>query len=296
MNETGVVLDIARFSLHDGPGIRTVVFLKGCPLRCVWCHNPEAQNPRPEALVSPEKCIGCGECRQGCPRHARRGEPGQPFLRRDLCDGCGKCAEFCFSGALAPAGRRRTVSDVLREAALDRAYYGENGGITVSGGEPLFQPDFTAMLLKGAKERGWTTTLETCGMADPEILTRMIPWTDHWRFDIKAVDEEKHRRFTGGSNELILANLRFLDSAGASVELCCPLIPGLNDSDSDLRAIRDLADSLEHRPRIHIEPFHPFGRDKLQKLDLPARENARVPEKSDIDRWNELLCTAQEDE
>lgn len=285
----GLVFDLVRFSLQDGPGIRTVVFLKGCPMRCLWCHNPESQSPLPEILFSPEKCAGCGACSRVCPRHAHECFRGEHVFRRDRCTGCGSCARVCFSGALERAGEFRTSAGILREAALDGDYYGQEGGLTVSGGEPLLQADFTQALLKGAKKRGWTGALETCGMAGPETVERMIPWTDFWLFDIKVVDEEKHRRFTGCSNRRILSNLRLLDEAGASVELRCPLIPGWNDSDADLLAIRDLKRSLRHPPTIRIEPFHPFGRGKSARLGLPARENARIPEKADIARWQSFL-------
>ena len=289
MSSTGKIFDIARFSLNDGPGIRTVIFLKGCPLHCVWCHNPESRNPAPELLFSPEKCIGCRECFNICSHHAHNIINREHHLQRDLCTGCGKCADVCFSGALELAGRSETAADILAEADRDRMYYGDKGGLTLSGGEPLFQPDFAETLLRGAKERGWTTALETCGMSNPEIIKRMLPLTDFWLFDIKAVNNEKHRRFTGYSNELILANLELLDKTGAYIELRCPLIPGWNDSDSDLMAIRNLADSLKRRPNIHIEPFHPFGRSKLTRLGLPAEEDARIPEKTDIEKWEKFL-------
>lgn len=289
MKDSGLVFDLARCSLHDGPGIRSVVFLKGCPLRCVWCHNPESRSFRPEILFSQEKCIGCGECVKVCPNHARGSEDGRSFFRRELCAGCGRCAEVCFSGAMELSGQVRTVDSILTEAAMDQDYYAPDGGLTISGGEPLSQPDFTEALLKGAKERGWTTALETCGMVDPVILERMMPWTDFWLFDIKAVNGRIHRLFTGQPNDLILSNLRFLDHTGANIELRCPLIPGYNDSDSDLRALRDLALSLKRKPKIHMEPFHPFGRSKLARLGRSAEENARIPEEEDISRWRRIL-------
>ena len=289
MKTAGLAFDIARFSLNDGPGIRTVVFLKGCPLHCVWCHNPESRKSAPELLFSPGKCIGCGECARVCPNHAHDGDGGEHRLRRNLCTGCGKCADVCFSGALELAGKSRTAAEILEEADRDSAYYGREGGLTVSGGEPLFQPEFTEALLIGARERHWTTALETCGMAAPEVVDRMLPLTDHWLFDIKVVDAEKHRRFTGRSNEPILANLKRLDQAGAKIELRCPLIPGMNDTNADLKAIRDLAGSLTRRPAIHIEPFHPFGRGKLARLGLPAEEDARVPDEADMKRWEDIL-------
>lgn len=289
MTISGLVFDLARFSLHDGPGIRSVVFLKGCPLRCVWCHNPESWSARPEIMVSPEKCIGCGACLRNCPEKAHTFEQGKHQFKRDLCTACGKCAEECFSGTLVLAGKRRTVSDILAEAAKDSDYYGNDGGLTVSGGEPLQQSDFTEALLKGAKMRSWTTAIETCGMAPPHVLERLIPITDYWLFDIKAMDPEKHRKFTGQTNEQILSNLHLLDERGANIELRCPLIPGANDSDADLKAIRDLADSLRHRPKIHIEPFHPFGRGKLAQLGLPQEENAPIPGEQEIKRWRQAL-------
>ena len=289
MTDSGLVFDLARCSLHDGPGIRSVVFLKGCPLHCIWCHNPESRSFKPEILFSPEKCIFCGECEKICLPHALGCECGRLFFQRELCSGCGKCTEVCFSGTLELSGKIRTADSILMEAAMDQEYYAPDGGLTVSGGEPLSQPDFTENLLKGAKARGWTTALETCGMANPTILERMIPWTDFWLFDIKAVDCDKHRLFTGQPNDLILANLRLLDRAGADIELRCPLIPGYNDADSDLKAIRDLARTLKCNPHIHIEPFHPFGRSKLAKLGLPAEENSRIPDEEDISRWQRIL-------
>ena len=289
MNISGMIFDLARFSLHDGPGIRSVIFMKGCPLHCIWCHNPESISAHPEILFAREKCINCRACSQICPQNAHTLSPDRHELNRNLCLACGKCASGCFAGALTLAGKRRSAASILEEAAKDADYYGKTGGITLSGGEPLAQPDFSAALLDGARKRSWTTAVETCGMAHRQIIEQLLPLTDFWLFDIKAIDPLKHQKFTGRSNEIILENLRFLDARNANIELHCPLIPGLNDSNDDLLAIRSLADSLRRKPEIIIKPFHPFGRGKLLQLDTMPLENAPIPEERDILRWKKLL-------
>ncbi len=287
---TGMVFDIARFSLHDGPGIRTTVFLKGCPLRCVWCHNPESWKRGTEIFFDPSKCIGCGNCGNVCPEKCHRTNVGGRHLfRRGKCTGCGKCADACFSGALKKAGVRMTAGEVWAEAAGDRAYYGEAGGLTVSGGEPLFQPEFTRELLKMARAAGVHTCLETCGFAPWKTLRDLLPYTDLWRYDIKAADGEKHRKLTGVSNERILDNLARLNGTGAEIELRCPLVPGLNDAPEDLSGLRRIARSIRHLRGIEPEPYHPFG--KAKELFLGRRKSPAwpVPGENELERYRASL-------
>ena len=209
----GTIFDIKRFAVNDGPGIRTTVFLKGCPLRCRWCHNPESQESRMEISISPEKCIRCGWCASVCP----------VGLERSRCRHCGKCAERCYAGARKFIGRGVEPEEILAEVLADRAFYGSEGGMTVSGGEPLFQPDFTEALLRGARKERIHTCLDTSGFAAPEIFARILPLTDLFLYDLKESDPARHLMYTGADPGVILTNLFAADAAGAKTVLRCPL-------------------------------------------------------------------------
>ena len=266
---TGIVFDIQKFSVHDGPGIRTTVFLKGCPLRCSWCHNPESWHGAPELLYDAEKCVGCRACASLCPRGCHRfGEDGAHRLDRGACVGCGACVERCRPGALELCGRVRTTAEVLHEVLKDKPFYDNSGGgLTVSGGEPLFQAAFTEELLRGAKAEGLHTCLETCGFAPWERLEALLPLVDLFLYDVKCVDAARHREFTGQDNALILENLSRLSRAGARLRLRCPLVPGLNDGESDLAALGRLAESLSGQVEgVDVEPYHPLGVSKARRL------------------------------
>ena len=264
--EKAVVFDIEKFAVHDGPGIRTVVFLKGCPLRCLWCHTPESQSARAELLYSAEKCLGCGKCAALCPSGCHAVEGGLHRFDRSRCAGCGKCAEVCPPQALKIAGRRMTVDEVMREVLRDRAFYeNSGGGLTISGGEPLSHPEFTRSLLEAAKRNKLHTALETCGFAPWEVIAALSGSVDLWLWDVKAVPEH-HRELTGIDSDLILENLRKLDAAGASIVLRCPLISGVNDTEADLAHIAAVANSLKHVRRIDVEPYHPLGENKCRQL------------------------------
>ncbi|MCS7216688.1 MAG: glycyl-radical enzyme activating protein [Candidatus Bipolaricaulota bacterium] len=268
MRETGIVFDIQRFSLHDGPGIRTTVFLKGCPLRCLWCHNPEGLSPKPELMFFDYKCLGCGTCARVCPEGAlAQGAGAKPRLAREKCAGCGRCAEACPSGAWRLVGRTITVEELLSLLERDALLYDRSqGGVTFSGGEPLFQPDFLHAALAACKERRIHTAVDTSGYAPWDVFERIAPLTDLFLFDLKPMDEEAHRRYTGVSNRLIHANLRRLAELGRPVRVRVPLIPGITDTEENLQALLALLGEVQGRILgVELLPYHDVA-EKYQRL------------------------------
>lgn len=264
--ERGYVFNIQRFSVHDGPGIRTTVFLKGCPLSCVWCHNPEGIAPGPELVLSPRRCIECGECLVVCPQGLPA--PGRTAVLQDLdaCIVCGACAETCPSQARQIAGCEMTVAEVMAEVRKDRIFFDESGGgVTFSGGEPLWQPEFLRQLLRACREEGIRTAVDTCGLAPWDDLESVAGVTDLVLYDIKHMDDHVHRRFTGVSNVQILANLRRLGALHRRIWVRVPVIPGVNDSPENLQAIGELAASLEGVEQVRLLAYHPLGEDKLRR-------------------------------
>jgi len=264
--DRGYVFNTQRFSVHDGPGIRTTVFLKGCPLSCLWCHNPEGIAPGPELAFSPKRCIECGECVGVCPRGLP--VPGEaPALGGlDSCLVCGACAETCPSQARQIAGVEMSVSEVIAEIVKDRVFFEESGGgVTFSGGEPLWQPDFLRHLLEASRAKGIHTVVDTCGLVPWDDLESVAAVTDLFLYDIKHMDDETHRRFTGVSNARILSNLRRLGSLHRRIWVRVPVIPGVNDSPENLRAIGQLAAGTEGVEKVCLLPYHPLGEDKLRR-------------------------------
>ena len=274
----GIVFNLQPYSLHDGAGIRTVVFLKGCPLRCRWCSNPESQNFYPEVGVFPEKCIagkGCDWCVDACPETALSLETGTVRLDRDLCTRCLRCAEECPAGALTVYGTPMSVGDVLNAVEGDAAFYRHGGGgMTLSGGEPLAQPEFALGLLQEARRRRIRTDMETCGCCKEEDLREAAPLLDHIFFDIKLMENEAHLRETGGSNRSILQNLRMLfrEFPDLPKTIRTPVIPGVNDSPEQLASIRSFLEEAsvvdgEGRPYTYeLLPYHRFGVGKYRAL------------------------------
>lgn len=261
-----MVLDILRFSLHDGPGIRTTVFLKGCPLKCLWCHNPESISPSPEIGYFSNRCIHCGACSEVCPTNAQSMENGLHVYNRELCMNCYKCVDACSFDSLRIYGHEMSVQEVLEEVEKDKNYYIESGGgITVSGGEPLFQPQFTMEILKGAKVCGIHTCIETSGFASISVLKKVLPFTDYFLFDYKA-SEDRHQSLTGVKYGTILQNLEYLMSKDVSIELRCPLIPGINDSPKYLLGIAELTSKFGKSLPIRIMPYHNTGNGKLERF------------------------------
>lgn len=283
-----------RFSLHDGPGIRTTVFLKGCPLACAWCHNPESQSPLPELMLRPNLCIACLECVSACPQGAVYVENGPPVTRKQVCLACGTCAEVCAAGARELVGRRMSVQAVLAEVLKDLPFYDQSGGgVTISGGEPLQQPEFLRALLSECQRSGLHTALDTCGHAPWQALELVRPYVDLFLYDIKAVDEHLHRQVTGVCNDLVLNNLRRLCQLGHSVILRLPLIPGVNDSPAHLRAAAALAGSLPGVLRLDLLPYHPAGVEKYRRLQRPyTLAEARAPAAKHLDEAVLILETA----
>ncbi len=279
--ESGIVFNIQKFSIHDGPGIRTNVFLKGCPLRCIWCHNPEGLEAAPEVEFEGTKCIGCGACsicENGCHQF---GEDVGHLYNRDQCVRCGKCLEACPAVALKWAGTRQTVDEVMTKVMADKPFYDKSGGgMTLSGGEPLFQPAFALALLKEAKERGLHTAMETSGFASGEVFASMLPYLDLLLLDYKVTGEEEHKKYTGVPQAPILANLARADAFGIDIVLRCPLIPGINMTTEHYKAIAALADKYAHVTRVDLEPYHTLGTGKLSRLGKPDGFVTEMPDKA----------------
>jgi pyruvate formate lyase activating enzyme len=290
----GRIFSIQRFSIQDGPGIRTTVFVKGCPLRCAWCSNPESQNPRPEIMARQQKCEGCGSCVEACTRGAICLAGGVARLDRALCDLCMDCVEACPTGALEVTGEEITIEDAVHECCQDEPFYkNSDGGVTLSGGEPLFQPEIALEFLKACKEKGLSTALDTCGYAPWEVFEGILAYTDLVLFDVKHLDPEMHLRGTGVENHLILANLKKMTASGrAGVWVRIPLIPGYNDSEEHAR---DLADLLATMPveKVSLLDYHEWGRPKYGFLgkDYPF-EGEVAEDRERLKRWKDIMEAA----
>ncbi len=281
----GTVLELQRLSTEDGPGIRTTVFLKGCSLRCTWCHNPESLLPRPEVQWVGTRCIGCRTCLAACARGALSAPSGSGAVQIDraTCDGCGRCAEACPSTALELLGRPWTVAQLVRELAKDRAYFAASGGgVTVSGGDATLQPDFVERLLRALREAGLHTALDTCGHTTPQVLERLLPHADLVLYDLKEIDPERHRRFTGQSNERILENAAAVASwirarsGSPALWIRTPVVPGATATEENLAGIaRFLAARLAGAVRRwDLCAFNDLCRDKYLRLGLPWQHAA----------------------
>ncbi len=284
----GLVFNVQRFSLYDGPGIRTTVFLKGCALSCSWCHNPESRAPSPEVMVLEDRCIRCGVCVATCPSAIPVPGGGRGAEEVARCTVCGACVEVCPSGARRIAGREVDAAALVDEILADRVFFEQSGGgVTFSGGEPMHQGEFLREALEGCRRAGLHTAVDTCGLAPRDQLLAVAELTDLFLFDVKFVDERRHREHTGAGNETILANLGALIEAERRVWLRVPVIPGINDDRENMNAIAHLAAGLPSVERICLLPYHRNGERKLARLGRPAERRETLAPEAD-----EMLRTA----
>lgn len=287
----GFIFDIKRFSVHDGPGIRTTVFFKGCGLKCVWCDNPESISPHGEILFYASKCVGCGSCFKICPSRAHQiGVNGERVFLRDLCDLCGLCVESCYSEALMVVGRSVSVDEVIAVVREDSRFYETSGGgVTLSGGEPLMQSEFSTALLKKCKIESLHTAVETSGNAGWKAFEQVLPYVDLWLYDFKHFSPESHREYTGATNKLILSNLRRLSKYGVSIEVHMPIIPTINDSRVIIDSTARLLKSLDNIVAVSLIPYYRLAGSKYQGLgrrnSMPNQETPSRSRLSEIAGW-----------
>ena len=291
---TCITFNVQRFSTEDGPGIRTTVFLKGCPLRCAWCHNPEGLEPHPDLVWYDVRCIAARECLSACPRNALDLTPEGMRIERAVCDGCGACAAACPAGALEVIGRRWSVEELLAEVCKDRVFYETSGGgVTFSGGEPLLQADFLAALLPRCKEAGLHVALDTCGALPWEWYERVLPWVDLALYDLKVMDPERHRAATGVPNDRILANAAGLAGRGLPIWVRTPVIPGYT---ADLENIRAIGEFIRQRlptvERWDLLAYTNLGRPKYHRLGRPyALEDTPLLTRADMEAlWQAAIA------
>lgn len=270
--ETGLVSNIQKYSLQDGPGIRTTVFLKGCPLDCWWCHNPEGRRSRPEVVVMENRCVRCGECVEACPELPGPLAAAKLPVVAETCRLCGECIDACATGARQMIGRQMTVREVMVEILADRIFYEQSGGgATFSGGEPMMQARFLEALLTACRERGIRSVLDTCGYAPEESFVRIAAMADLVMYDLKSFDEATHSRFTGVSNDLILSNLRALDRGHRNIWIRLPVIPGVNDQPRLLDELAAFLAPLANVRQINLLPYHKTGVAKFKRLGREYR-------------------------
>lgn len=265
---TGRVFDIKRYSIHDGPGIRTTVFLKGCSLRCLWCHNPESIDPEPELMHWPGRCARCYSCVKACPKGAiAKDAAGAVVIDRNACDLCGKCAEACLYDAMQMVGREMSVEDVMAEVEKDQVFYEQSGGgVTLSGGDPFVQAAFAEALLDACRSRGIRTAVDTAGFSKNGVLDRMASKADLVLYDLKCMDAARHREFTGVSNAPIIDNLKRLASGRTEVWVRIPLIAGVNDDDENVLRTIEFLSSLKTTRRVGVLPYHAGGLEKARRI------------------------------
>ena len=263
----GMIFDIQRFSIHDGPGIRTTVFFKGCNLRCEWCHNPESISPKPVIEFYAHKCIRCMQCTTVCPNHCLIADQDVPIYNRASCTGCGKCTVVCYAQARQLAGKKMTVDEILDIVKLDKPFYAESGGLTCSGGEPMLQHDFLLRLMQKAKLLHLHTAVDTAGNVPFTWFEQIRPYVVLFLYDLKIMDDIKHMKYTGVSNKRIIRNLIQLADGRNNIYIRIPIIPEVNDHEENMESAANLISQLSGISKIELLPFHPLGAAKYASLD-----------------------------
>ncbi len=287
----GVIFNIQRYSIHDGPGIRTTVFFKGCPLECFWCQNPESQRRKPEIFLNKEKCTLCGQCVAICPTGASTLSAESSTIDRSKCIGCGKCVEVCLNAARSLVGRYVTVDEIMQEVVRDRKFYeNSGGGVTLGGGEPAAQPEFALAILQRCKEEGLHTVLDTCGYAPWPIMEKLLEYTDLVFFDIKCMGAKKHYGATGKSNDIILENAKRI-AKYKPVSVRVPMIPGFNDSTEEVRAIANFAKTELGVMDIGLLHYNKWGESKYERLDKTCFHLEEQSEE-DMERLRAIVSSA----
>lgn len=280
---SGMVFDIQRICVHDGPGIRTSVFLKGCSLHCFWCHNPESIKGHRQLMVFPQKCIACGDCVTACKQGANQINDGVHRFNRDLCIECGQCAKTCEAKALVMSGNVMTVTEVMDEIVKDIAFYKtSNGGATFTGGEPLLQIDFLEELVMACKDQNIHTAIETAGNVSWESFKRILPYTDLFLYDLKVLNPTLHKQVTGSYNERCLSNLRQLADQGCRVKVRIPIIPHVNDSEEFIQEVKLFLGGINGNIEVELLPFHKMGRSKYDSLELDYKAGELEPPDQDL--------------
>jgi pyruvate formate lyase activating enzyme len=274
---SGMIFDVKRYAIHDGPGIRTAVFFKGCPLECWWCHNPEGQRAEAQLIFRENRCKAAKACLAACPRGAISWD-GKSITHWDACDNCGKCAEVCFSGAREIVGREISVEQLMAEIERDIPFYDQSGGgVTFTGGEPMQQITFLEQALSACKDKQIHTTVDTCGYSSWENFWAILPKVDLFLYDVKLMDAEKHIKYTSVPNKLILENLKKLSSEGANIIVRIPLIPEVNDDEENLENSASFLKGLPKLLGIELMPYHEIGVAKYQALGMSFHREELSP-------------------
>lgn len=281
-----MIFAIKRFETHDGDGIRTTVFFKGCPLRCVWCHNPESFSFKKEIAYNKELCINCLACTKIC--KANEEKNGKHVFNRNACTLLEKCTSFCPRGAFTVYGETRTAQDIANEVLLDKMFFdGSGGGVTLSGGEPLMQPSLAIELCKILKENGVNVAIDTCGYVEKRVIESVLPFVDTFLYDIKAIDPQVHKALTGKTNELILENLKYIDTTGKKIEIRIPYVPNLNDG--EIEKMAEFIKDLKNVSAVKVLPYHKYAEDKYIALNIENKSPERTPTNLELETARELI-------